>query len=518
MKTPSQSSGDLLYLQRQPAQQLFEVRRRDDYPPLAWLVELRDRPLAHLGKDVEVFADGFVEGCWPEAFFEFGILHNPNLFGSGMLLQDGKTWFCPPAHTVDCLFAVEHLGRRLVSNSLFLIFLESGVALDTKHNYTKRLFTVAYGIDEADDVLYRSSTTTIYRILYDDFTFGKGKPVRRRKPPITRPLNDFSAYKAYLIKVLRGCAENAQDAKRGRRYGLLSMSSSGYDANTAAALAKEVGATRAVTVGVGRGGHNDSGLPATQPMGLECVERARPVPGTEGAMNEIEFLMSGAGGADYPISAFHDLLGGTLLLSGHLGDKLWGEPHAKPSTDLSRGDNAGNSLSEYRLRTGFLLIPVPYIAAMRHPDVLAITQSQEMDPWRIGGDYDRPIPRRIIEEAGAPRESFGQQKRAMALIFSWGPMYLSPQARRSFNAFLRQEGGLAKVYGRHTTFSLGNVAFRLVRKSTEKVKSLKEPLSGVLGRLHKGFRAHENSPYANLLFIWSMREALAKHPKRPSQS
>ena len=33
-----------------------------------------------------------------------------------------------------------------------------------------------------------------------------------------------------------------------------------------------------------------------------------------------------------------------------------------------------------------------------------------MGDWRVGGDYDRPIPRRIVESAGVPRDYFGMRK------------------------------------------------------------------------------------------------------------
>ena len=40
-----------------------------------------------------------------------------------------------------------------------------------------------------------------------------------------------------------------------------------------------------------------------------------------------------------------------------------------------------------------------------------------MDPWRIGTDYDRPIPRRIAEQAGVSRELFGRRKMASVTEF-----------------------------------------------------------------------------------------------------
>ena len=39
-----------------------------------------------------------------------------------------------------------------------------------------------------------------------------------------------------------------------------------------------------------------------------------------------------------------------------------------------------------------------------------INRSPEMKPWCVVGNYDRPIVRRIVEEAGVPREPFGNRK------------------------------------------------------------------------------------------------------------
>jgi hypothetical protein len=36
----------------------------------------------------------------------------------------------------------------------------------------------------------------------------------------------------------------------------------------------------------------------------------------------------------------------------------------------------------------------------------------------VGGDYSRPIPRRIIEGAGVPRGTFGVSKRAVSVVLS----------------------------------------------------------------------------------------------------
>ena len=75
---------------------------------------------------------------------------------------------------------------------------------------------------------------------------------------------------------------------------------------------------------------------------------------------------------------------------------------------------SGASFHEFRLRVGFLHLPVPYIGMIHSAAIQAIARSHEMEPWSIGGNYDRPIQRRLAEEAGVPRELFGQRKRAGA--------------------------------------------------------------------------------------------------------
>ncbi len=44
-----------------------------------------------------------------------------------------------------------------------------------------------------------------------------------------------------------------------------------------------------------------------------------------------------------------------------------------------------------------------------------------MAPWSVGGRYDRPLPRRIAEEAGLPRERFGVRNRATSHVHLTGP-------------------------------------------------------------------------------------------------
>jgi hypothetical protein len=155
-------------------------------------------------------------------------------------------------------------------------------------------------------------------------------------------------------------------------------------------------------------------------------------------------------------------------------------------------------------------MPVPAIAARRDAEIIAIGRTPEMTPFSIGGDYDRPICRRILEEAGVSRALFGQKKQAVALIFSWGPIFLSPEARTAFMNFLRKERYLTRVYASHIAFHLAHVSFRVLRKQSKWLPMLNRPLGRLRGRFEQAFRAYENSIYANALFVWALRQAVAR--------
>jgi hypothetical protein len=485
----------------------FQIVRRPDYPGMAWVFDSAPEPRAYCGADVETFEHGLVEGCWDGPFAEFDFGGCPNFFGSGVVARGGIVWFCPPRHTVDCLYAMACQGRILVSNSLAVLYLQSGAELELQHNYTRKLATIINGIDNCDEIIYKSLDHTLYRITYDDFCVVDGTP-RRRQERNGGNFGNFADYRRYLLETLAACAENAADPRRTRTYRLLTTCSSGYDSNAGAALAAELGCKRALTLRSGREGGVDSGRPVAEILGLDCVERERPVRPTGAVVDEVEFLMAGAGGGDYPLSVFADELEGSLCLSGYHGGYLW-DPSSPPNTTLIRKDNSGCSLAEFRLRVGFLHIPVPFIGALRHPSIHAISRSAEMAPYRIGGRYDKPIPRRIIEEARVPRALFGQHKQAVQLIFSWGPGHLSTEARSEFDDFLRRQGRQWRVRAAHAGFHAGNFLLRVVNKGIRTLPLLERPLAGIRRSLNRAYYLYENGAYANLLFLWALQRWLA---------
>ena len=75
-------------------------------------------------------------------------------------------------------------------------------------------------------------------------------------------------------------------------------------------------------------------------------------------------------------------------------------------TGLSLG-----GIGEFRLYRGVFHCPVPFWGMRHLRELWEITASEAMQSWAVPGDYDRPIPRRIVEEAGVPRGAFGRRKK-----------------------------------------------------------------------------------------------------------
>src|SRR5690606_34238785 len=92
-----------------------------------------------------------------------------------------------------------------------------------------------------------------------------------------------------------------------------------------------------------------------------------------------------------------------------------------------------------RLIKGFFNIPVPFWGARHKDELHLLSQSEEMSPWRLGGSYDRPLPRRILEDAGVQRGSFAVRKKNTQSeeFFTWPR---SPQASREFSDWLDAAG------------------------------------------------------------------------------
>jgi hypothetical protein len=476
---------------------------------LSWLVEFGEITRAYCGADVETWSVGLAEGCWDGDFANISDLQHANMFGSAMVRQGEHWWFYPPSHSREAIYAIKNGNITCLSNSLVSLFAHLDFHPDHRTPFTRRLCGMVEGIDSAPTVLMETQGMIIYRFLYYPFIYD-GKFFTRQARHIPAGFNNFASYRAYLSSVLAACHANALDSRRRTRYSLVTTCSRGYDSSAVAVLASELGCKRAITISNGRDGQDDSGAPIAEYLGMECVERSRL--NTPRAWEETEFLATGFGGGDYQFKQFEDELRGALLLTGYEDGYVWRLPPRPANTNLRRRDTSGNSMAEFRLRTGFFHIPVPVIAATAGPRIQAISASTEMVPWKIGGAYDKPIPRRILEDAGISRSHFAVEKSAVASVIR-GAKQLSDAARADFDAFRQPRVNpiLLRLHELH--FRFGNMLFRIIRRLMDVYPLHGHVMRFIRTNVASNYATPGMSFHANLLFCWAV-DRLIKNKKK----
>jgi hypothetical protein len=225
---------------------------------------------------------------------------------------------------------------------------------------------------------------------------------------------------------------------------MLGTISSGYDSPTVAVLARSAGLCEVISFDRSREEESDSGQEIAARLGLKVAVIPRDAWRTA-PLAEVPFLAADAKGEDVYFKSAEARLAGSVLLTGFHGDKIWGKYTTALSPDLVRGDQSGLSLTEYRLHAGFLHCPVPFMGVRQIRDVNRLSRSAELSRWDVPGEYTRPICRRIVEEAGVPREWFGMRKKAASVLFFQSTSFLTPQALAEYLPWLEAHGGVPVV-------------------------------------------------------------------------
>ena len=434
----------------------FEFRPIDSLPRLAWCAKLtRNDPtvVVEHGPWVETFAEGFVEGAWNGAFAGKGFAGSDVFVGSGGSLAGDRVAFTTTTHTMERLQSVRVGNALFVSNSFVYLLAASHDRLDIGYRLYERDFqTFLHGYHRARRALRTASRQTICLHYNESVLADRGLSLSVVKPPLPPEFRTFAAYVEYLDSVVRALHANATASERTVTYAPLTTISSGYDSPACTVLAKGIGCTQAVTFPEARTEYNpsrlsdanDSGAEIGRCLGVDVSSFVREEYLGRQDFPEAEFLATGNGGDDVVMSALERVLPRTMLVTGFLGDTLWGIGGQDPreSRYYRYGFPAGASLAEFRLRVGFIHAPIPLFTFPRHPEVDSITRSREMGPWRVGGAYDRPIPRRIVESCGVPRHMFGQEKKAITQPFWTSPAIESFLSRHSYEQLVAFHNGI----------------------------------------------------------------------------
>ena len=396
----------------------FDFRPCDLLPKLAWVAGMRrTHPVVRVehGPWVETRDDCFFEGAWDGSFAEAAFDDAVSFLGSGGRLAADRVVFAGPTHKMDRIQSVAVGDSLYVSNSLVLLLTRAGEDLDLEYpnyffdylNYFRKGISIT-----VKPLRLRSGN----RVLLHDccnIAVSRDLAIGRIEKRTLPPPSCYREYSDFLEKTARDVAANAADPVRIHRFEPVAAISRGYDSVAVAALASSAGCRRAVTFRhSGNDNLPDSGAEIAAALGMEVTEYDRIHYASLPGFPEAEFYQYAELSAKAQ-SLFEDRIGGSLFFNGQGGEDYWdtswrtGSPLLQEPTAFTM---SGNNLTEFRLRAGIVVFPLAACGAIHAAAIARLAGAGEMQPWSIGGDYDRPVPRRLAEERGVPRDLLGRSK------------------------------------------------------------------------------------------------------------
>lgn len=428
----------------------------DALPVLAWLADVDpgsdEARLLH-GRFVEVEERFFVEGAWSGDFERGEIAAASTVFGSGGTVSGHAIAFVSSLATTDYLY-YRRVGRRvIVANSLPFLLAWSDDSLDPRcDRYAAINASVVDGVIEyCRDLPTRKGS--VRRLMFRNLEVTR-EEVREVDKPSPPAFETYDDYVGYIDREYERLAANMRARGRANRLHVYSTQSKGYDSTAINALARRYGIDAAFTVTKGKAKGkfaiddegeevDDDGSEICRELGIPCIpidrrafEKERP--------DEYLYYATLDNNGDMNLAEIMDRASSPgALLTGCLGEMWYTRtPSRTPdiAPTLRRWDLGNHGLTEVRLQSGLIQVAPIYIGATRRADIVRITESPEMAPWRLGGEYDRPIPRRIAETAGVRRSAFGQAKAASVVEFPPPRIPFGRDLRLRYFEFLVRHG------------------------------------------------------------------------------
>jgi hypothetical protein len=470
------------------ARMRFEFRCVHSLPRLAWcarLCEWGDRAVLLHGPWVETRGDWFVEGAWNGPFSEGRFDRAHTLVGTGGRIGGSGLVFCTPSSFAHSLYTLRLGAERLVSNSLAFLLVQAGDDLDPSYRHCAEDLAEfrRRGLRKREKTLRTRLRNRISVHQFTDIAVSPDLSLRELAKADCAAPRDFAEYDCLLGDTLAAVVENAGDRARAHRYRPVAVVSRGYDSSAAAALAARAGCREALTLGklgLDDPEPDDGGAAIAASLGMETREYSRLAFKRLPGVVDAEFCACPAGGA-LPLAVAEGQAASALLINGLGGDAVWSKDRREHPPQMRRLRRTlvrtliDTSTPEFRMRVGFLTLPVPWIGARHRLRIWEVTTSAEMKPWSIGGSYDRPIPRRIAEEAGVPREWFGRRKSA-GLYHLFERDGLSPAGQEDFAKFcetIRRPVPLAERLG----FAGMRVLYSLLATAVRRLNKLGDRLA-----------------------------------------
>jgi hypothetical protein len=472
----------------------MKLRRQqfDHWPKLSWCANVAADTVNVLhGSRVEYADEWVFEGTWGGEFGRADFDREvPVIIGTGIRLRGNTVSFVCSTSPLDRLFYVDRKKELLVSNSLACLLSVAKLRLDPDFPYSKALSRYINSHRHQPRNLPTLDGDEIRVLIYDKLVYSKG--ALEEQTHAEHNFTSFEEYERFLSATISTIRANLQDEQRRFKVAPVATISKGYDSAASTAIAKPLGIRSALTIShVGIRKHHDSGQEVAERLGIPV----KSIISRLSAYRDHDLVWAGLGEShdlnmtlfDYP----DDL---TLLVVGTHGDIVWQKGLKQKFIDSHHfvdrdGDTSGCGLTEWRLHKGVFLCCVPCIGASGLDCLKQINDSSAMDPWRVGGDYDRPIPRRILEQQGVRRGTFGIKKTATIAGHRFYPN--DPDQLSDLEAFLEQHGKrLPRKFG----------------KLTEPVHFLRSKLGDLYYKKKqkwKIFACFALPDYDDLFFIWA---------------
>jgi hypothetical protein len=397
---------------------IFKYSENTSLPLFAWAsTQTKGSNIIEVihGPAVETHPAWCGDAVWPGAFSS-PVLTDGYLLGSAISLSENEVIYSSSFHSLSRLHIIAQKDSVIVSNSLALALTLADDALDDQYPlYARDLYSVRTGIDHCKKTIptRKGSMSLLYgksiRVTQD-------LTIREQNRVLPSDFDDFAGYKKHLFDAVAALSANAVDPRRKMPLKTISTLSSGYDSACCTVIAHSQGCGEAISVvnaTKSQGDMDDSGKAIAQTLNLTHHKIDQNDYLNSDHSYEAEFIAANPTGEDISIAGAEDILAGRLLLIGHHGDKVW-TPNITDAIDYKRGDASGGSLTEFALRVGIVLLPAPFIGAHLQPTINKISSSAEMKEWWVPGNYNRPIPRRIVEEHGIQRGDFATDKKAIS--------------------------------------------------------------------------------------------------------
>ena len=453
----------------------LRFHRRDDLPKLAWCCRIKqNRNIVNVvhGTGVKCSPNQFSEGVWAGLHGHCEMEAAVVVTGSGAKITDEGVLFVTPSHSGQRVYTARRDAFLFISNSLVGLFAAVGERpnLQIPDYHFRFLEIVRRGntVESVSLLTDRGSSIEIRNsanlLVAHDLSL---RVVSKTAIPAPKCYHDYVDSLNGLVKTLIASAH--QPGRQSPMKTVVPISL-GYDSLAVASLASQVGCCQAMTFV----SQQEDAQEVGKMLGLEVTayERER----LKRTQTSAEFFAPGLGSSG-TFAVAEEKLRNSLVLTGHEGDRVWAEclsiqKHGE-AWEKSLA-NFGIGTSEFFLRIGATSCNIPGINIESAAAIHAISTSKEMRIWKLGGAYDRPIPRRMIEFAGVPRKAFGQKKYATGHLKK--KEIMSPCLRQDYVAFVEAIPAVRERLQQMKSNRLFSFVVRTARRGCSRVHPALAPL------------------------------------------